>query len=325
MEKVMVSVIVPCYNVEAYLPNCIESVLHQSYPHWELILVDDGSPDRCGEICDRYAGIDKRIKVIHKQNAGVAAARNSGIEQATGDYIGFIDGDDWIEPEMYQTLYEVASNESADVVQCGWYKVDPDGRKVCPYPNEYKKVLSSDEALESLIDFPEFPLNTSVCSKLFKSEVAQHFRFSPVRAYEDDEYIFKTVSYANKIVCLNTPLYDYLNRENSTMTAKFNMNKIALVTIQKNICDYLRMRYPKGLPKVLKVLCSKQFYILSCLLANPQLDGASAMAKKIESDILSSYDEYVQNSAMGVNKIMLRLIKYTPKCIWSLVLKMKFA
>lgn len=325
MNQPLISVIVAIYNVEEYLPKCIESILNQTYKNIELILVIDGSPDNSLNICNQYAEKDGRIKVIEKENGGQATARNKALDIAMGDYIGFIDGDDWIEPEMYQTLYEVASNESADVVQCGWYKVDPDGRKVCPYPNEYKKVLSSDEALESLIDFPEFPLNTSVCSKLFKSEVAQHFRFSPVRAYEDDEYIFKTVSYANKIVCLNTPLYDYLNRENSTMTAKFNMNKIALVTIQKNICDYLRMRYPKGLPKVLKVLCSKQFYILSCLLANPQLDGASAMAKKIESDILSSYDEYVQNPAMGINKIMLRLMKYTPKCIWSWVLKMKFA
>lgn len=325
MNNPLITVIVAIYNVERYLPKCIKSILDQTYMNIELILVVDGSPDNSVSICNEYATKDKRVRVLEKKNGGQASARNMALDIAKGDYIGFIDGDDWIEPNMYQTLYNTAIKECADIVQCGWYIVEPSGARKCPHPNVFKETYTSDEGLDELILYQGGHLNTSVCCKLFKSEVAKNFRFSIVRAYEDDEYIFKTVSYANRIVCINTPLYNYLNRENSTMTAKFNMNKVALVTIQKNISDYLRKRYPKRLPEVVKVLCSKQFYILYCLLTNPQLDGASEQAQKIESDILSSYDEYIQNPAMGMNKIMLRLMKYTPKRIWSFVLKMKFS
>ena len=325
MNQPLISVIVAIYNVEEYLPKCIESILNQTYKNIELILVIDGSPDNSLNICNQYAEKDGRITVIEKENGGQATARNKALDIATGDYIGFIDGDDWIEPEMYQTLYEVASNESADVVQCGWYKVDPDGRKVCPYPNKYKKVLTSDEALDSLIDFPEFPLNTSVCCKLFRKRLVDWLRFSPVRAYEDDEFVYKAVSLANKIVCINSPLYDYFNRAESTMTAKFNMNKYALVTIQKNICDLLKLRYPKRFAEVQKTLCSKQFYILSCLLENPTLKGAQEKSIELKSSILSSYNDYMQNPFMGKNKLMLWLMRYTPQFVWATFLKIKFA
>lgn len=116
------SVIVPCYKVEQYLPNCIESVINQSYPNWELILIDDGSPDQSGNICDEYAIRDSRIKVIHKLNAGVAAARNSGIEMATGDYATYLDGDDFLHPDCLKTLVHIAEQQKADIVQCGYVR-----------------------------------------------------------------------------------------------------------------------------------------------------------------------------------------------------------
>ena len=325
MNDPLISVIVAIYNVEQYLPKCIESILNQTYKDLELILVIDGSPDNSLTICNAYATRDKRVIVVEKENGGQATARNKALDIAKGEYIGFIDGDDWIETNMYQDLYDTMVNGAADMVQCGWYKVEPSGVKECPYPECFKEIYTSDEGLDELISSQGGHLNTSVCCKLFKSEVAQHFRFSPVRAYEDDEYIFKTVSFAKKIICINTPLYDYLNRENSTMTSKFNMNKIALVTIQKNICELLKTRYPKRFREVQKTLCSKQFFILSCLLNNPQLKGAKEEAYKLKSSIISSYGEYMQNPNMGLNKVMLILMKYTPQIVWSKILKMKFA
>lgn len=325
MTEPKISVIVAAYKVEDYLRKCVDSILSQTFKNLEVILVDDGSPDESGAICDEYALKDKRIRVIHKTNGGQSTARNKGLEIAQGDYIGFVDGDDWIEPAMYQTLYETMAQDNADIVQCGWYKVEPSGDKECPYLDDFKEIYSSDEGLDELIASQGGHLNTSVCCKLFKKDIAQQFRFSPVRAYEDDEYIFKTVSLANKIVCIHTPLYDYLNRENSTMTAKFNMNKVALVTIQKKITDYLEMRYPQRFHEMQKVLCSKQFYILNCLLTNPQLVGSADAAKKIFGDILLSYNSYMSNPNMGRNKLMLLLIKYTPQVIWSFILRAKFS
>ena len=245
MNEAKISVIVAAYNVEQYLHKCIDSILAQTYKNIELILVDDGSPDNSGAICEEYAQKDSRIKVIHKQNGGQATARNVALGVATGDYIGFIDGDDWIEPEMYMRLIETLKKEDADIVQCGWYKVEPTGDKECPYSNCFKEVYTGNKGLDELINSKGGHLNTSVCCKLFKGDLARQVHFSPVRAYEDDEYIFKTVAAAKKVVCIDTPYYNYLNRVGSTMTAKFNLNKIALVTIQRNICELLKTRYPE--------------------------------------------------------------------------------
>ena len=113
------SIIVPIYKVEKYLPKCIESILNQSFIDFELILVDDGSPDYCGLICDEYAGKDSRVKVIHQNNQGVSAARNAALDVAEGRYLGFVDADDWIEKDMYQTMLQTAFVSRADVVICG--------------------------------------------------------------------------------------------------------------------------------------------------------------------------------------------------------------
>lgn len=116
ITKPKISIIVPVYKAEPYLRKCIDSILNQTFKDFELILVDDGSPDRCGEICDEYALKDSRIKIIHKENSGRSSARNVGLDIAQGEYIGFVDSDDWIEPDMYEVLYSKAKIESADII-----------------------------------------------------------------------------------------------------------------------------------------------------------------------------------------------------------------
>lgn len=133
-----ISVIVPVYRVEAYLPRCLDSILAQSYSNLEVILVDDGSPDQSGEICDEYARRDKRIRVIHQINQGVSAARNAGLAVATGEWIGFVDGDDWIDPEMYEYLHELVSKYHSSFAQCGFF---------LEYPSESKKVYTADSVI----------------------------------------------------------------------------------------------------------------------------------------------------------------------------------
>lgn len=319
-----ISVIVAAYKVEAYLHKCVDSILDQTYKNLEVILVDDGSPDSSGAICDDYAKKDTRVKVIHKVNGGQSTARNAALDVAKGDFIGFIDGDDWIEPEMYNNLLDILLQEEADIVQCGWYKVETDGTKECPFTEQFKEVYNSKQGLDELIQSQGGHLNTSVCCKLFKRAIAQKFRFSPVRAYEDDEYIFKTVSETTRIVCIDTPYYNYLNREGSTMTATFNLNKIALVTIQNNICELIRGCYPERFNETQRVLCSKQFYILDCLLRAKDIPTARKEANKIHAMLMASYKDYMKNPQMGMNKMMLRIMKYSPAWIWSKVLHVKF-
>ena len=325
MKLPLISIIVAIYNVENYLAKCIESILNQTYSNIEIILVVDGSSDCSLQICEKYGAIDSRIKVICKENGGQSTARNAALDIAKGDYIGFVDGDDWIEPCMYKDLYELSTRENADIVQCGWYIVDEMGNKGNPVDAHFLERYSSDAALDELIERTEGHLNTSVCTKLFSRKVACESRFLPVRAYEDDDYVFKTVAAAKKIVCIDTPLYNYFTRANSTMTAAFNLNKVALITVQSNICQLIKDRYPKRFNEVQKILCSKQFYILSNLLNAKTITGANAEAERIKTDILSSYNDYMKNPQMGINKAMLMLIKYFPSFVWNTILKLKFS
>lgn len=324
MIEPAVSVIVAVYKVEAYIHKCVDSILAQTYKNLDVILVDDGSPDSCGAICDDYATKETRVSVIHQENGGQSTARNAALDIAKGDYIGFVDGDDWIEPEMFQKLLDISLKENADIAQCGWYKVETNGTKENPHTEQFKEVYTSKQGLDELIQSQGGHLNTSVCCKLFKRDVALKFRFSPVRAYEDDEYIFKTVSDAKRIVCIDTPYYNYLNREGSTMTATFNLNKIALVTIQNNICELIRDCYPERFPEVQKILCSKQFYILHCLLKHPEIDEKGIHAKELCYSLMMNYCSYMRNTQMGRNKLVLWMMKYMPSFVWKRVLEVRF-
>ena len=146
MEKELISVIVPVYNIEDYIAQCIESILKQTYSNLEILLVNDGSTDCCPEICDRYAGLDSRIQVIHKSNGGLSSARNSGLNQACGEYIAFIDGDDFIHPEMLEDLYFALKDCDADMSVCNLQYVDENGNPIREYPNHIipKQVLNAE-------------------------------------------------------------------------------------------------------------------------------------------------------------------------------------
>ena len=123
--KILISIITPVYNVEKYLPQCIDSVIAQTFSDWELILVDDGSTDRSGAICDEYAAKDARVRVIHKENSGQADSRNIALRMARADLIGYVDSDDWIEPDMYEVLYRTMTETGADISVCGYSRTPP--------------------------------------------------------------------------------------------------------------------------------------------------------------------------------------------------------
>lgn len=171
MEKI--SVIVPVYKTERYLKRCIDSIREQTYRNLEIILVDDGSPDRCPEICDNYSAKDERIKVIHKDNAGVAAARNTGLDAATGGYLTFVDSDDYIEPEMYESMMAVAVKYDSDIVMCDCTKVFPDHSEL--YTHNIRQGYYDKQALESeyyphllMMENVEYPPTISNWLCLFK-------------------------------------------------------------------------------------------------------------------------------------------------------------
>ena len=212
-----VSIIVPVYNIENYIRVCVESILAQTYESFELILVDDGSKDNSGILCDEYAAIDSRVKVIHKENGGVSSARNTGLQQAKGKWIMYVDGDDWIEPDMIESLIETAKATEADLV-FGYYM------KYGPYAGNHKLPTWSNDKKDSMSRYIAYMMTTIWGSIAKRSLYTEHSLKSPdgVSYCEDFHLIVRLCHFANKIVNVHRPFYHYRYRPTSIMS---NMNR----------------------------------------------------------------------------------------------------
>ena len=212
-----ISIIVPVYKVEKQLNTCIESILNQTFTNYELILVDDGSPDKCGEICDEYEKKDKRIKVIHKKNGGLSDARNAGLDIAKGKYIGFVDSDDIIHPEMYERMYNFINKYNVDIVQCKFkkFKSIEDINKLSNINNTNIEYYTSKEAIIDMIDNNKINVNT--WNKLYKRELFENERFPKGKIHEDEFLTYKLMYESNKIAYINEELYYYYQNDNGIM------------------------------------------------------------------------------------------------------------
>jgi glycosyltransferase involved in cell wall biosynthesis len=220
----LISIIVPIFKVEPYLKRCVDSILGQIYRNLEIILVDDGSPDNCGQICDDYAQIDSRIKVIHKPNGGLSDARNAGLDIATGDYIGFVDSDDFIHPMMFKDLYEQLEKYDADIAQCSFKKITGD-EMIIPKEPYNLKVISNIEALEYI--FTTFLVDYIVAwDKLYKKELFKELRFPKSKIHEDEFTTYKLFYWSKKIVVSDKKYYYYFQSPNSIIRSKFSLKKL---------------------------------------------------------------------------------------------------
>ncbi|MDR1554903.1 MAG: glycosyltransferase family 2 protein [Campylobacteraceae bacterium] len=218
MNKPLVSVIVPVYNVEKYLRKCLDSIINQTYKNLEIILVDDGSPDNCGKICDECALKDKRVKVIHKTNGGQSSARNMGLDIAKGEYIAFVDSDDWIDEGMYEELVCIAQKETTDIVISGFYKVEKDGISL------FKKNLdtsSKDKVLQQFFTdwYPSYLYNQFYKAKLFKN-----LKFTAIKF--EDLFIMPSLILRAKKIFFTPKAYYYYNRMNENSTTSLLINPV---------------------------------------------------------------------------------------------------
>lgn len=206
----MISVIIPFYNVEKWLPACINSLLEQTYNDFQLILIDDGSTDDSAKICDEYAVKDSRIEIVHQNNRGASCARNLGIELAKGDFLAFVDGDDFCEKDMLQIAME-NFKEDVDIVAFGFYR---NLKKITVKKNRVSN--NNDEALNLYI---KNELNVAAWAKIFRRKVFENIRFPEGKLFED-MFIFPQIT-QYKILILNKALYHYVQRENSITTSQF--------------------------------------------------------------------------------------------------------
>lgn len=208
------SIIVPVYKVEKYLPKCIDSILAQTFRDYELILIDDGSPDNCGTICDEYAAKDDRIIVIHQKNQGVSAARNAGLDIARGTYLGFVDSDDWIEPEMYETMISTAKEKQVDVVICGINYYEENGTYIRSGLTG-EDTYQGEQMLISLYGMPN-PLGGGCCNKVIKSAIVSECRFRvDIAMAEDWLFLFDCFHYCQNGIKLPKALYNVCERTDS--------------------------------------------------------------------------------------------------------------
>ena len=235
IDNRMVSVIIPAYNVEQYVERCVYSVIQQTYRNMEIILVDDGSTDSTGIICDRLAKEDNRISVIHKANGGLSDARNAGLDASRGEYISFVDSDDYIATDMIEHMMRAMCEEDISMVVAGFWKQNGDVRTYCGPTTD--RIVSSEEALIDI--YVGHEIYPSSCNKLYRRELFDNNRFAVGMINEDSEIITKLLTECNRVALVSKPLYIYMIREGSITQSSFSSkdyNGIKAYRTAVNVC-----------------------------------------------------------------------------------------
>ena len=236
-----ISVIVPVYKVEPYLHRCVDSIINQTYQNLEIILVEDGSPDNCPQICDEYAQQDSRIKVIHQENNGLSAARNAGLDIATGNYIAFVDSDDYIDPDMYETMLNIMSEHNADIVECGYRWVKPD----ITYDRENTKkidIYTPLKALDALYFGDQMfgGISIVVWNKLYKADLLKNLRMVEGYIHEDVEFTPKVLYSAEKIVKYNYNFYNFYFSANSISRSTYSLKNAKSIEMHRRVPRFFK-------------------------------------------------------------------------------------
>ena len=277
----VISVIVPVYGVEKYLEQCIESILGQTYPNLEVILIDDGSPDRCGEICDRYARMDSRVNVIHKENGGAASARNAGLRMAAGEYLTFVDGDDFLPTDAYENLLGTLVRQDADIVHGKIEFLYVNGRTIPDGRGETVSFSAAGYLEEFLTDWT-CGLSTV---KLFRHSVLTGVFYEEGHRIDDEFFTYRAVMNAEKIVCIPTVVYQYRQRASSVM-----QNRDTMEEKYEDIFAYLEQRSAEVIARF------------------PQLRGAYEAHYADYLLYLAGTEMATKRSIRGIKK---RLLRYT--------------
>lgn len=316
--KPIISIIIPIYNVEDHLQNCIDSVLEQSFTSFELILVNDGSQDKCGQICEAYAKKDSRIKVFHQKNKGVSSARNTGIDNAIGDYLAFIDPDDIILPNMYEVLMKYATEYTADVTVCQ-YNQKNEIEKSDKTPQVWKKTktaINHEEIMNEI--FPNLLVNNTFSlipcfNKLYKRSIFDiyHIRFDEYKSFgEDKQFNLNILPNIGTLVFVNKPLYIYFKRQGESLSQVFRRDFYYYLLDDKrfliNICEKYNLN--QYITIINELFITKVLIFIQDVIINSQL------SKNIKNDILFetiNHEDFKKNiKHYKTNSIYYKTLKY---------------
>lgn len=255
----LISVIVPVYKVEKYLDRCVESIVNQTYQNLEIILIDDGSPDNCGAMCDAWAEKDSRIKVIHKKNGGGAQARNVGLAHASGQYIGFVDSDDFLLPEMYETLLHLFKSTHCDIAECGYFQ---GASGILTSEEESTPVIvqyNTEQALFAHIQ--DRVCRQLVWNKLYSVKALQTVRFVEGKFIDDEFFTYRALGYAQTVTVTTKKLYYYRQQPNSAMHQSFSLKRLDALEAKCLRYDYLQQAFPSLVPAARTDLFYTRLYL----------------------------------------------------------------
>lgn len=301
MNNDLISIIIPIYNVEKYIKECIDSVVKQSYKNIEIILIDDGSKDNSGKICDYYSNKYKQIRVIHKHNEGVSIARNIGIELSAGKYITFIDADDFVEPNYIEILYKQCIGKNADLSICGANDIDND-KKIIKTSIKYAKTLNSKEAMKELLN--EKYYTGVVWGKMYKRDLFKNIKFNKeIKIAEDLDVLYKIIDKCNLInIDTSKKLYYYRIRKNSATTVNYNDDWKNEIKICKNIMHFIKNKYPDILNFAIKRYVRINISCINNIMKN-KLNKKEELIK-LQKDIKRYKKNYLTNKNVSIkNKI----------------------
>ena len=302
----LISIIVPVYNVEDYLTECVHSILSQTYQNIEVILVDDGSPDRCPELCDKLAQKYDKISVVHQKNAGLSAARNAGIRVARGELIGFVDSDDTIHTNMYEKLADMLVKENADLAICDFQLIDPQGNFIEDYSPIKSEMLSAEEAYTRILGDEGYWHYVTAVNKLYKKSIFDELSFEEGKLHEDEYAIHHVLSKCNRIVTIPDKLYYYLKRDNSITTSTVTGKNLDVVCALHDRYLFFKSKNMEWCAhKTALMLCGVFLVLLAKIDMHQYRDSVEAAFKIVLRDMIDVHE---------IRTVKL-ILKYLLKCV----------
>ena len=279
MNVSLISVIVPVYNIEEYICDSIDSILNQSYKNIEVLIVDDGSTDNTGKICDEYAAKDNRVSVFHIENGGAAHARNVALDKMTGEYVAFVDGDDYINKLYLEILYNNILKIKADIATCNWVEIHPNGMGVCGEMISCE-IYDNERAIKELLY--QVKIDSAMWAKLFKSSLFSDIRFPVGNIYEDLAIIYKLFEKSQRVSYNTYDGYFYLIRSSGTTLHDFTPKKMDLIDTLDEMDQYLSEKYPTLKKAIASRIVRGNFHIY---LQVPRKQQFKKYRKRIEKNI----------------------------------------
>lgn len=310
----LISVIVPVYNIETVVERCIKSIVEQSYKNLEIILVDDGSTDNSANICDEWGKKDSRIKVVHKINGGLSDARNSGLDVASGEYISFIDGDDFIDKDMYKNMIYYIIKYDCDICICGMCKTE-NGQEFVTRPYNYENkeftILDSESGIKEVLSDK---IDVSSCNKLYKRNIFWKVRFPYGRTNEDFAIVYKLFFFSKKIIVINKNYYKYVQRDGSITTTKFNERQFDKFYNCIEMLEFIKSNISNLTMYAEKYLWYQTFCLLKTLYVKKIFENYKDYGIELRETLQKDLNKILNSKVISFKeKIIYICISYVPK------------